>query len=322
MTPADPQHTVPRRRTATPVAAVLSVAAAVTVVAVLAPRVFTQRSVPAADPTTPPAASSGVASGPPCQPPAPLSPVQLRHLAAGDRTAAPTALGRARPAREPLHTLLTSITTTGCDTRTGRLAHIQLRQWVTDTPIRGGRSTIMVFQELRWRADDGSGRVVRTHQPAGGNPTSDDTHSPGTLARGIAGPVPTNPRELAAVFDILQPVENGAQSRLRAVADLNGWHSPRRDVRAAALTVLAGTDTLRYHGEVTDRAGRTGVAISATSDQDATRDVIVLEPDTGELLAYELTALRDPGRLGVTRPTVLDYLLFVAHTRVDTTEAP
>jgi hypothetical protein len=39
------------------------------------------------------------------------------------------------------------------------------------------------------------------------------------------------------------------------------------------------------------------------SDNGGTRDLLILDPATGDLLGYELTALRDPGALGVAEPT-------------------
>jgi hypothetical protein len=85
-------------------------------------------------------------------------------------------------------------------------------------------------------------------------------------------------------------------------------------VRVAATAVLRDTDGLTYHGTVTDHAGRPGIAVSAGSDNGATRDLLIVDPHTGDLLAYERTAMRDPGGLGITTPTVLTYTLYLLHT--------
>jgi hypothetical protein len=57
-----------------------------------------------------------------------------------------------------------------------------------------------------------------------------------------------------------------------------------------------------------------GAAIAAFSDNGGTRDLIILDPHTGELLANEHTAMRDPGALGITQPTVVTYTPYVTHT--------
>ena len=85
---------------------------------------------------------------------------------------------------------------------------------------------------------------------------------------------------------------------------------------------MRGTDGIDVHGTVRDRAGRTGIALSVTSDNGVSRDLLILDRRTGALLAFEMAAMRDPGRLGITEPTVLDYHLFLAHTHTATTGTP
>ncbi|MET8548932.1 hypothetical protein [Micromonospora zamorensis] len=64
---------------------------------------------------------------------------------------------------------------------------------------------------------------------------------------------------------------------------------------------------------MTDRAGRTGVGISATSDD--VRFLLILIPATGELLAYERAALTPPPGSDRTGPLVDGYHLFLVHAR-------
>lgn len=132
----------------------------------------------------------------------------------------------------------------------------------------------------------------------------------------------TDPGLLAEQLSHVQPVDEGPQFYLRAWAEVNAWYSPDRAQHAAALAVFRDTDGIDFHLTARDRAGRTGIGLSVTSDNGGTRDLLILDPRTVELLAFEMTAMRDPGRLGITEPTVLDYHLFLAHTHTATTGQP
>jgi hypothetical protein len=315
VTPLDHQPSTRRRsRTAT---AVVTLAAAVGVLAVVAvPRLAAHSQLaprPSAAPSTQPVA----APVEPCRLPAALTAADLRDLTRVPAVP-PTSLPAPTPAREPLGALAASSVANGCDATTGTYAHIRIRQWAADTASTGGRTrtATVLYEEQRWRADDGSGRVISTRHPATGDPTHDQTHPAGGLAAVVAGPLATDPGLLAGQINDIHPIAViGAPAALRALADINGWHTPDPAVRAAAITVLGDTDGLLYHGTVTDRAGRPGIAVSATSPDSATRDLIILDPRTGDLLASELTLLRDPGRLGITEPTVADYVLYLARSR-------
>jgi hypothetical protein len=81
--------------------------------------------------------------------------------------------------------------------------------------------------------------------------------------------------------------------------------------------VLADTDGLTDRGEVTDRAGRRGVAFSVDSDAGATRDIVVFDPATGQLLSYERVVLVSPPRTAVRAPAVVTYVLYLARDRTD-----
>ncbi|MGW3890440.1 hypothetical protein ACWD69_17260 [Micromonospora chokoriensis] len=154
----------------------------------------------------------------------------------------------------------------------------------TDTTIAGNSTTarIVLFEEHRWRADDAHGRVVRSRYPGGNQPTDDSTHYPGELD-GPIGPITADPAALTAHIDATQPRFLGPTAVTRGLASLLGWRTPNQAARTAILTVLSGTPGITYHGPVTDRAGRTGIGVSATSGD--IRDLLILSPTTGELLA-------------------------------------
>ncbi|MEU7756730.1 hypothetical protein [Micromonospora sp. NPDC049171] len=201
----------------------------------------------------------------------------------------------------------------GCDSIPGRFAYVHLLQWATDTAIAGSSTTrIVLFEERRWRADDASGRIIRSRYPGGNQPTDDSTYHPGELD-GPIGPVAADPKVLTAHIDSTQPRFRGPTAVIRGLASLLGWRTPNQAARTAVLTVLRDTPGIAYHGSVTDRAGRTGVGVSATSH--AIRFLLILNPATGELLAYERAALTPPPGSDRTGPLVDDYHLFLVHTR-------
>ncbi|NJC13153.1 hypothetical protein F4558_002979 [Micromonospora profundi] len=207
----------------------------------------------------------------------------------------------------------------GCDASPGRFAYIHLLQWATDTTIAGNRATtrIVLFEEQRWRADDASGRVIRSRYPGANQPTDDSTYHPGELD-GPIGPIATDPAALNAHIDATQPRFLGPTAVIRGLVSLLGWRTPNQAARTTVMTVLRDTPGVAYHGSVTDRAGRTGVGVSATSD--GIRFLLILNPTTGELLAYERAALTPPPASDRTRPLVDDYHLFLVHTHASSSD--
>jgi hypothetical protein len=226
------------------------------------------------------------------------------------------------PASPHLRTLHSQIAGAAPDpSPCGRYAFVRLRQWAADTTIGPdglGTTTTMRFEYARWRADDGSGRIVATRIGDPTPSTTDETYRPGLLTEGIAGPLTTDPTRLAKQMTQLHPVVIGQAAYLRATADIYGWHIPHRDQRTAILTVLAGHN-LQWRGNTIDRGGRPGVAVSADNDNGTTRDMLTLDPATGEVLAYELVFLRNPGGLTGVFPAVQDYRLFLEHRHAATT---
>ncbi len=265
----------------------------------------------------PPAAAGAFGTGS-CVPPTPLTPRQPRQP-----MIAPIMLEAARPARPALRALAASVTAGACDRADGRYNYVQTRQWALDGAAHDRTSDLRssLLQYEHWLAADGSGRSigVTARTPADENPLTDDTFAVGESLVDPA-PLDKDPEILAARLDHIQPFTAGPQSVLRALADISQWQAPGRNVRAAVLTVLGDTDGLTYHGTVTDRAGRRGAAISAVSDNGGTRELIIIDPRTGILLAHEQAAMREPGALGITAPTVLSYTLYVAHAHTATVQ--
>ena len=211
--------------------------------------------------------------------------------------------------------------------RCGRYDYVPSREWTDVTsagPDGQGTSLITRTDYLRFTADDGSARVVATRQdPSGPVKTSDD-YPPGKLPTTLA--VPLNARDsdpgiLAHKIHQGHPSASGAQLTVRTVADIYGWQLPARDQRAALARVLCDdARALIWRGAAVDRQGRPGVAVSIDSNRGAIRDLLLLDPATGGVLAYEQVALRNPGALDGPFPRVLTYR--INPDRYRTTDLP
>jgi hypothetical protein len=212
------------------------------------------------------------------------------------------------------HTVASQVTDSGCDTETGAYDTIQVRQWAEDSTYTrpGTFTTIVLTDEQRWRADDGSGHIIITRSPPGQTtpPATGPPHRvpyvAGELAGAVAAPLATEPAPLTEQMFTIHPRRLGATAILRAVDAIYSWHCPRRAVRSAILHVLADTAGLTVEPGVTDRAGRTGTAVHHT--RDGTTDTLILDPTTGMLLAYEQTRVKQP-----TPP--VDSVLYLKHGR-------
>ncbi|WP_329102995.1 CU044_5270 family protein [Micromonospora sp. NBC_01699] len=232
----------------------------------------------------------------------------LRELA--ERTARlPESAGPGRYTYQ--HSQTWSLDSTGADPAAANavLARDEQLWWAAD---RSGREDITVLpgqpgdeEQTRWL--DGP--------PSGTDPARTD-YRPGELAVVVDEPA-TDPAVLTRQLSAHEPFSNGPQAVIRAVADLYRFHEMNPALRAAVLHVLTETSGLVLRGRVVDRAGRVGVAVSVDSAAGATRDLAVLDPDTGHLLSYEQVALISPPRSAVRAPAVISYVLYLAHRRTD-----
>jgi hypothetical protein len=222
----------------------------------------------------------------------------------------------------PLIAVADLIAPVPADNTVGRYTYVEVNHW-----SRRDQTDIVPFAERRWRADDGSGRVVTRELPAipartftvdqipgtdfgKATPRVED-FAPGGITWGIAGPVPTLPRDMSALLRGGQPGGAPPEVQLDFYAGLFGWDYLGRDSRAAALRALAVVPGLVYEGETTDRAGRLGIAVSLTTA--GVRLLLIVDRHSAELLATERSV---PGFV------VDDYTLFLHrdHTaNLDTT---
>ncbi|MFI9046252.1 CU044_5270 family protein [Streptomyces sp. NPDC053427] len=185
----------------------------------------------------------------------------------------------------------------------------------------------------RWRADgSGSELVVATDPRHPGRPVIDDTGGnwrtvndgevlhrksypagPAGGQRGLAArtPPPTDPE---ALREQLAALYGGAGARtprlLSALSSLRQEWTPGPRETAAIVRVLADAEGLRPAGAVTDRLGRRGQAYvydGPDGGMNATRQMVVLDPRTGQLMGSEVTFTRALPDLRVKAGQVLSY---------------
>lgn len=214
------------------------------------------------------------------------------------------------PAGDHLRDLAGRITDAPYDGGSGQYAYHRYQTW--GGTVAGvspeGHEMSYVEEFETWTASDGSGRHRQTTLgaefpdaeseryfeerglPGPPEPLTSDLPA-GFLHPGT--PPPADPEQLAALLGV--DPGDGEPYAVKPLPALYQRYVVPRQVRAAALEVLADVPGLKWRGEVTDRAGRTGVAV--TSEANGLEQVLVFDPGTGELLAHELVDERpdDPG---------------------------
>jgi hypothetical protein len=187
-------------------------------------------------------------------------------------------------------------------------------------------AAVVPYEQELWREPDKSALVRRTWLPpqfanerarrdwertVGQTPDAGEEvvrYGPGEQQTVTPEPPSGDLAELTSQLYSHQPRADGAKSAIRAVADIyRDWVLPA-PVRAQVLRFLAAEAELRYRGRATDRAGREGVAV--TADSNGETDMLILDPRTGAVLAYE-NIITSGGRLPVEVPAVFSYVLIL-----------
>ena len=196
----------------------------------------------------------------------------------------------------------------------GRYDFVKTRGWYYDVSVDRGAVTGQLDPTFRqqWIAPDGSGRLEETRS---GRTTLNDNFASG----GLAGPQawPTDPAALRAELAKSHP-NYGTFEWFTAVGDI--WNvqvvSPR--LQTGLLGMLAGERDLTNAGTVTDRIGRSGVAVSTESSNSGlnTRYTLIFDPNTGMLLDFEQVLL-EGGKLPVKVPATWSYTVWITTGHVN-----
>jgi hypothetical protein len=242
--------------------------------------------------------------------------------------------GGGGPARPALTTIAERAASAPGPEITGDHEHLVTQSWQLWTEIDGERvrSAVVPTRTESWRGPDNSGRVlVRNDEPqfpAGSDRMSWRLHgSPGDDADPRredypAGRFPATwpgrppATGLAAWLRMGHPTANGPAETLVAAADLARERVLSPAVRAQLLRTVAALPGLRDDGEVTDRAGRRGHAVSLVSDYSGlpTRYTLIVDPVSGALLGFESMLTTSAGKLDVRAPAVIGYESFLVAT--------
>jgi hypothetical protein len=205
-------------------------------------------------------------------------------------------------AREQLRALARQIGDAPHDGRTGRYAYHHTRDWGMTVQTADGHDMSYVQEHWTWIAADGTGRI-RTVQLEPEFPDAaserywrkmlrdwkpDPSQTTSSPTEDIQGPSGRRaaPADRTALAEALH-LQTGGADTAKAVFDLSTLYILSRTMRATLLELLAEARGFVWRGNVTDRAGRTGVAVSNDDAGHDVRSVLVFDSRTGELLAFE-----------------------------------
>lgn len=147
---------------------------------------------------------------------------------------------------------------------------------------------------------------------------------PGSLYYQNVDALPTDVGTLRHMIDERAAANGGGATdyeRFTIVGDLLRETVAAPKVRAALYRVAASLNGIELVGSMTDRAGRTGTAVSMTNDQSSRgleRRVLIFDPQTSSLLAEEDVLLHKVDWLDAEPPLVIGYNTYVTSEIVPT----
>jgi hypothetical protein len=218
------------------------------------------------------------------------------------------------PAAPYLRDLAAEITDAPYDEQTGAYAHIRSRLWGDSRVSSDGHVASYIWESEVWIGEDGGGtqRLTRvgvefpdeeSRQYYEAHPQPDWANLPETSVYPFSledyGQVPGEPLQTDPWQRIDQMIGADADGNefFYQIDQLYARHLVPREHRAAVLEALAEVPGGVWRGQVTDRAGRGGVAVSYDGVLDGGepgQHVLVFEPRTGELLSHEGIRFQTP----------------------------
>ncbi|MGW5579363.1 CU044_5270 family protein [Micromonospora chokoriensis] len=215
------------------------------------------------------------------------------------------------PAGPQLRMLADKIEDAVYDHQSGRYMYHHTKVWGDPVMTSAdGRHHVAYASETKlWQATDGTGNQANIQlEPQYPDQESRDYWQRESIGRpaatGTPAPslIPLPPMEIrplpadpSALRELLK-VEYGPGAASKEVSTLYGQYVVPRATRAAVLRVLADVPGFRWRGQVTDRAGRHGVAVTFDDREHDAQSLLIFDPKTGELLAHERLTL-SPARI-------------------------
>jgi hypothetical protein len=221
--------------------------------------------------------------------------------------------------KESIVTLLTDLAADAAHqpgpSGTGLYHFVHTRGWYLSTSSTTDgheyNARVEPVDRQQWIAANGSGRLLVTGSGAIQTPPSGD-YAAGVLHTNFL--TANSTASLRAELNEDHRSSGTADAWLGIIKDTwNGQVVPPA-LQAAMLEGLAQQRGVVVEGLTTDRAGRTGIAISATDSRPGTpaaRYVLILDPHTGMALDYEEIALAAGGR-PIQVPATVGYTVWLS----------
>ncbi|MHC6219845.1 CU044_5270 family protein [Arthrobacter sp. MMS24-S77] len=181
------------------------------------------------------------------------------------------------------------------------------RTMAVGQPFSPTRSDVK-FRALGWPMDVQPGQ------------SKQETFGPGQFpALPLPQPVPTDDAGMAAYISAYQVrssamVNEGPQGVFQTIGFFVGYWNLSNAQEHAVLGAVAKLPGLAVLGEVTDRLGRPGIALSVETQDErygTSRNILVVDPTTGRILATEEDYVQGPpdgGKPLGPVPTVMRYI--------------
>jgi len=203
--------------------------------------------------------------------------------------------------------------------------HLVTDRWDLNSIVDGRVVTSAIIASRRelWRTSGNAARTIEQYLPpdfptaadrdnwrSAGSPQGDGEtrkdYPAGTFPTAFSG---RPPRQLDGLAEWLRRADTSDVALITGTADLLNERALTGPERAALLRILARETTLTYAGSTIDRAGRPGEAFTTSSPSSGAEvtHLLVIDPGTAAVLAYEQILTAGADALHVHRPAVISY---------------